>query len=333
MGRDSDGFWTAPPARRFTQLWNRRSHPRGSVALQARSSVALSAPATDRIGAGNHLLSRQPPGSSRASPGHNHRVRGTLYPESPDSSRASPGRNHPLGQATTYWGRQIAYPNAQFPTPMPGPGAGGARSPVWRSKMRLSSRLERGLVERMVQNASESARIRPDPAQIAKLRRILDRPRAVPPGWGETQTDFGPPHPAQEASPSCGSGAPTPWFGGAPGARFSGAFRARNRSHRAGNHLLSRQPPGSSRASPGHNHPLGQATTYWGRKIAYPNAQFPTPMPGAGARQSPPHSSARLAAPTGEHPGRSHWLSARTGPPPPPPCRLGLGALDERTVE
>ena len=273
----------------------------------------------------------------------------------PGSSRASPGRNHPLGQATTYWGRKIAYPNAQLPTPMPGPGAGGARSPVWRSEMRLSSRLERGLVERMVQNASESARIRPDPAQVAKLRRILDRPRAVPPGWGETQTDFGPPHPAQEASPSCGSGAPTPWFGGAPGARFSGAFRARNRSHRAGNHLLSRQPPGSSRASPGHNHrvrgtlypespgssraspgrnhPLGQATTYWGRKIAYPNAQFPTPMPGAGARQSPPHSSARLVAPTGEHPGRSHWLSARTGPPPPPPCRLGLGALDERTVE
>ena len=209
MGRDSDGFWTTPPARCFTQLWKRRSHPRGSVALQAHGSVALSAHATDRIGAGNHLLSRQPPGSSRASPGHNHRVRGTLYPESPGSSRASPGHNHPLGQATTYWGRKIAYPNAQLPTPMPGPGAGGARSPVWRSKMRLSSRLERGLVERMVQNASESARIRPDPAQIAKLRRILDRPRAVPPGWGETQTDFGPPHP-QDASPSCGSGAPTP---------------------------------------------------------------------------------------------------------------------------
>ena len=61
--------------------------------------------------------------------------------------------------------------------------------------MRLSSRLERGLVECMVQNASESARIRPDPAQIAKLRRILDHPRAVPPGWGETQTGFGPPPP------------------------------------------------------------------------------------------------------------------------------------------
>ena len=173
MGRDSDGFWTAPPARCFTQLWKRRSHPRGSVALQAHGSVALSAHAPDRIGAGNHLLSRQPPGSSRASPGRNHRVRGTLYPESPGSSRASPGRNHPLGQATTYWGR----------------------------------------------------------------------------------------------------------------------------------------------------------------KFAYPNAQFPTPMPGAGARQSPPHSSARPRTPTGEHPGRSHWLSARTGPPPPPPCRLGLGALDERTVE
>ena len=181
-----------------------------------------------------------------------------------------PPRPIASGQATTYWGRQIAYPNAQFPTPMPGPGTDGVhpaqqrpprdaeedrkrgggrprtpgpgalgrsrrpgagaggrrgypgsscstvrephdaglvriqrlplpgvrpRSPVWRSKMRLSSRLERGLVERMVQNASESARIRPDPAQIAKLRRILDHPRAVPPGWGETQTGFGPPPP------------------------------------------------------------------------------------------------------------------------------------------
>ena len=120
MGRDSDGFWTAPPARCFTQLWKRRSHPRGSVALQAHGSVALSAHAPDRIGAGNHLLSRQPPGSSRASPGRNHRVRGTLYPESPGSSRASPGHNHPLGQATTYWGRKIAYPNTQFPTQFAG---------------------------------------------------------------------------------------------------------------------------------------------------------------------------------------------------------------------
>ena len=133
-------------------------------------------------------------------------------------------------------------------------------------------------------------------------------PRAVPPGWGETQTDFGPPHP-QDASPSCGSGAPTPVV--------------RWRSRRTVRWRFPRPRPIAS----------GQATTYWGRKIAYPNAQFPTPMPGAGARQSPPHSSARLGTPTGEHPGRSHWLSARTGPPPPPPYRLGLGALDERTVE
>ena len=205
-------FWTAPaPCRldgaRLRRILDRPTrkmlHPVVEAALPppwfggapgARFGGAFRA--HDRShGAGNHLLSRQPPGSSRASPGHNHRVRGTLYPESPGSSRASPGRNHLLGQATTYWGRKIAYPNAQFPTPMPGPGAGGARSPVWRSKMRLSSRLERGLVERMVQNASESARIRPDPAQIAKLRRILDRPRAMPPERGETETDFGPPPP------------------------------------------------------------------------------------------------------------------------------------------
>ena len=80
---------------------------------------------------------------------------------------------------------------------LPLPGV-RARSPVWRSEMRLSSRLERGLVERMVQNASESARIRPDPAQIAKLRRILDHPRADPSERGVTQTHFGPqPHPGE----------------------------------------------------------------------------------------------------------------------------------------
>ena len=167
------------------------------------------------------------------------------------------------------------------------------RSPVWRSEMRLSSRLERGLVERMVQNASESARIRPDPAQVAKLRRILDHPRAMPPERGETQTDFGPPHP-QDASPSCGNGAPTPVVRWRSRRTVRWRFpRPRPIASGQATTYMSRQPPGSSRASPGHNHPLGQATAYWGRQIAYPNAQFPTPMSGAGARQDPPHSSAR----------------------------------------
>ena len=220
-GRHPGAFWTAPaPCRldgaRLRRILDRPTrkmlHPTVESALPppwfggapgARFGGVFRARARSHRG-------RQPPIGVGKSPTPIH----NFLPSSP-GTRISP--------------RQFAYPNAQFPTPMPGPGAGGARSPVWRSKMRLSSRLERGLVERMVQNASESARIRPDPAQIAKLRRILDRPRAVPPGWGETQTDFGPPHPAQEASPSCGSGAPTPWFGG--------AFRARNRSHRG------RQPP------------------------------------------------------------------------------------------
>ena len=82
------------------------------------------------------------------------------------------------------------------------------RTARW-SEMRLSLGRIRGLSGCVVQNASESARIRPDPAQVAKLRRILDHPRAMPPERGETQTDFGPPHP-QDASPSCGSGTPTP---------------------------------------------------------------------------------------------------------------------------
>ena len=256
MGRDSDGFWTAPPARCFTQLWKRYSHPR------ARSHRG-----------------RQPPIGVGKLPTPIH----SFLPSSP-GTRISP--------------RQFAYPNAQFPTPMPGPGAGGARSPVWRSEMRLSSRLERGLVERMVQNASESARIRPDPAQVAKLRRILDHPRAVPPGWGETQTDFGPPHP-QDASPSCGSGTPTPvvrwrsrrtvrWrfprprpiASGQATTRLFAGFAGAQPAIGAGNHQALR---GLRRGTTSHR----------GRQSPIGVGKSPTPIPGAGARQDPPHSSAR----------------------------------------
>ena len=108
----------------------------------------------------------------------------------------------------------------------------------------------------------------------ATPKRIVDRPRAVPPGWGEAQTDFGPPHP-QDASPSCGSGTPTP------------VVRWRSRDV-----VRWRFPRPRLIAS-------GQATTYWGRQIAYPNAQFPTPIPGPGpgtdgvhpAQQRPPRDA------------------------------------------
>ncbi len=60
------------------------------------------------------------------------------------------------------------------------------------SKMRLSPGRERGLSGHLVQNASESTRIRLDPAKTARLRRILDQPAAVTPRSGETQTHFGP---------------------------------------------------------------------------------------------------------------------------------------------
>ena len=45
----------------------------------------------------------------------------------------------------------------------------------------------------MVQNASESDRIRPDPAKTVKPRRISDHSRAEPVENSETQTHFGPP--------------------------------------------------------------------------------------------------------------------------------------------
>ena len=49
--------------------------------------------------------------------------RGALHPAV--NAALPPPRPIASGQATTYWGRQIAYPNAQFPTPMPGPGTDG----------------------------------------------------------------------------------------------------------------------------------------------------------------------------------------------------------------
>ena len=50
-------------------------------------------------------------------------TRKTLHPAV--KAALPPPRPIASGQATTYWGRQIAYPNAQFPTPMPGPGTDG----------------------------------------------------------------------------------------------------------------------------------------------------------------------------------------------------------------
>ena len=62
-----------------------------------------------------------------------------------------------------------------------------------RSKKRLSLGRGWGLGGHVVQKASESGRIRPDPAKIVELRRILDHSRAEPAENSETQTYFGPP--------------------------------------------------------------------------------------------------------------------------------------------
>ena len=58
--------------------------------------------------------------------------------------------------------------------------------------MRLSFGWEQGLGGHVVQNASESHRIRPNPAKTVKPRRFLDHPRAEPFENSETQTHFGP---------------------------------------------------------------------------------------------------------------------------------------------
>ena len=65
------------------------------------------------------------------------------------------------------------------------------RTSRW-SETRLSLGRIRGLSGCVVRNASESARIRPDPAKTVELRRILDHPRVEPSEKSETQTHFGP---------------------------------------------------------------------------------------------------------------------------------------------
>ena len=181
-GETQTGFGPPPPgARRFTQLSKRRSRPRGSVALQACGSAACSAPAPDRIGAGNHQALRG-------------LRRGT----------------------TSHWGRQPPIGVGKLPTPM---------------------------------------------------------------------HSFLPQCPGQGPDRTHRTAAPAPGRRGGPEAR------------RRPNLICTGRAPGRGR------------------------------RPGPTAQQRPPRDADR------EHPGRSHWLSARTGPPPPPPCRLGLGALDERTVE
>ena len=73
--------------------------------------------------------------------------------------------------------------------------------------MRLSLGRERGLGGHVVQNASESDRIRPDPAKTVKPRRFLDHSRAEPVENSETQTHFGPLPPRFAVEPA-GAGAP-----------------------------------------------------------------------------------------------------------------------------
>ena len=92
-----------------------------------------------------------------------------------------------------------------------GPVVGGPVARVGRwSEIRLSLGLGNGLGGHVVQNASESARIHPDPAKTVELRRISDQPRAEPSENGETQTHFGPARTRDATSRFAPMGAPMP---------------------------------------------------------------------------------------------------------------------------
>lgn len=161
----------------------------------------------------------------------------------------------------------------------------------------------------------------------ATPRRVLDRPRAVPPGRDEPRRILDHPHPAQDASPSCESGVLPPSGRRTRRGRFpqlrkryshtrgsvalrahgSGAFSAP-----ATDRIGGRQQPGSSRASPGHNHLLGEAICLPQCAVSHPNAR------ARAGRGTPWAITLAQCADR-----------AATASPVPP----RVGALDERTVE
>ena len=130
--------------------------------------------------------------------------------------------------------------------------------------MRLSFGRERGLDGHVVQNASESHRIHPDPAKTVKPRRISDHSRAEPAENSETQTHFGPLPPRFAVEPA-GAGAPK-------------AQRAGVRPHWGTLRCIG---VGNVARLPA----LGWARGRWGRQIAYPNGWFPAPMRLVGKRR------------------------------------------------
>ena len=157
------------------------------------------------------------------------------------------------------------------------------RPSAWWSKRRLSLGRIRGLSGRLVQNASESARNRLDLAKTAKLRRILDHPRADPSERGVTQTHFGP--------------QPTP--GSADTNRSSSSRRNAAQPHRRGPVRAEHQP---ERALP---HDLRSRPVAWCSGCAVPSGGRLCGECGCGALLGPalpprPYPHAARTAPGGQ---------------------------------
>ena len=167
----------------------------------------------------------------RAAPGPG-RPEATRYSRQNGPRAASTFQRDALGQETTHWGRQFAYPNALLPTPMregtprclpqcpvaypnagrhttlPAPMRAHARPLRFRrpgscglhcesgrgwSKMRLSLAVFGGLRTGVVRNASGFDGFGRIRVDSVRLRRFLDHMPVKPPFPPETQTHFGPP--------------------------------------------------------------------------------------------------------------------------------------------
>ena len=102
---DSDAFWTTKPA--TTPRTERNTHNRDQGGMRGPAGCHPRAPGS-RIGAGNGAL-----------------------------GQATGAGNGALGQGTGHWGRQSAYPNAWFPTPIGGylPQCGRCGSPTRRHRL------------------------------------------------------------------------------------------------------------------------------------------------------------------------------------------------------
>ena len=219
-----------------------------------------------------------------------------------------PCPRHPPGKAgfcVRWWFQSHPpAPVSRLPTPAnnvssrPRRRAAARQPPPHPRKQRhtLIHPVARCLSGSVVQNASESHRIHPNPAKTTKPRRISDHPRAKPAENSETQTHFGPPTPTATRIPG-------------------EAHRSRSTESAAGGLCPFVRRPGNPSPGPDGSHRGGQSssrsggTPIGGGEPTSPTHRSPTPMRKSAPLYTAPVGALRRA---GRSAGAPHSSGPRT---------------------